>query len=70
MFRSLIVTAAIGAVGIGLAPAAVAEEVPPGPFASCSEAAEYGYYNIPSDSPHYSTDLDRDDDGVACEKKN
>lgn len=66
MLRGLIVTAAIGAAGIGFAPAAAG--MPTGPFANCSEAASYGYYNIPEDSPHYSPDLDSDGDGVACEK--
>jgi hypothetical protein len=41
-----------------------------GPYATCKDAANDGVYNIQSNDPHYASWLDRDGDGVACEKKN
>lgn len=43
--------------------------IPKGGFKSCKEAHAAGYYNIKKGEPAYSTKLDRDRDGVACEKK-
>lgn len=60
--------AAIGAVfvlGTAVAPVAVAGP----PYQNCSEAHADGRYNIPSDDPAYSSKLDRDHDGLACEPK-
>ena len=36
-------------------------------FANCSEARAAGYSNMTPDSPGYSSKLDRDGDGLACE---
>jgi len=36
-------------------------------FASCSEALKLGYHDMPYASPGYARELDRDQDGVACE---
>ena len=46
-------------------------EVKPDPkrFANCKEANDAGYYDITRDSPYYGKHLDRDGDGIACEKK-
>ncbi|GAB6461221.1 endonuclease YokF [Bacillus luti] len=37
-------------------------------FASCKEAKAAGYSNITRESPAYSEKLDRDKDGIACDK--
>ncbi len=39
-------------------------------FSSCAEAYAAGYADIRQGSAHYSKRLDRDGDGVACEKEN
>lgn len=65
--RCLIVLAIAAGTSVVFAPTAFAGP-PSGPYASCTQAAEYGDYNIPKSSPHYSPDLDRDGDGIACEK--
>jgi hypothetical protein len=36
-------------------------------FKNCDEARAAGVENIPVSDPRYSTDLDRNNDGVACE---
>ncbi|UDY36280.1 excalibur calcium-binding domain-containing protein [Dermatobacter hominis] len=36
-------------------------------FSSCADAAAAGYFNMQRGQPGYSSGLDRDDDGVACE---
>ncbi|MCV7259587.1 excalibur calcium-binding domain-containing protein [Mycobacterium shimoidei] len=58
--------AIIGALsGQGLPPAPSALADPP--YKNCSEAHADGRYNIPQDDPAYSSKLDRDKDGIACE---
>jgi hypothetical protein len=52
----------IGAVAIGMAPAASAA-----PYKNCTAAAQDGRYNITSDDPGYGPWLDRDQDGIGCE---
>ncbi|MEK4099663.1 excalibur calcium-binding domain-containing protein [Bacillus sp. FSL E2-0195] len=37
-------------------------------FANCTDANNAGYYDITPDSPAYASHLDRDGDGVACER--
>ncbi|HFK1742003.1 excalibur calcium-binding domain-containing protein [Bacillus thuringiensis] len=37
-------------------------------FANCTDANIAGYYDITPDSPAYASHLDRDGDGVACER--
>lgn len=39
-------------------------------FSSCKEAWENGYADIHKGEPGYSTTLDKDHDGIACESKN
>ena len=53
----------VGALGLGAAPGAIADP----PYRNCSEAHADGRYNIPSSDPAYSSKLDRDGDGYACE---
>ncbi len=36
-------------------------------FSSCKEAKEAGYSDIKRGEPGYSSKLDRDNDGIACE---
>ena len=43
--------------------------IPPGGFKSCKAANAAGYYDIRRGEPAYSKRLDRDGDGVACERK-
>ena len=38
------------------------------PFKNCTEAYEAGYANIPEGSEHYAPRLDRDGDGIGCDK--
>lgn len=38
-------------------------------FKSCKEARAAGYSDIKKGEPGYSTNLDRDGDGIACESK-
>ncbi len=65
--RALLVgmTTLAGAFGIGVSIAPVAQADPP--YANCKAAAKDGRYNIPRGDPAYSTKLDRDNDGIACE---
>lgn len=37
-------------------------------FANCKDANNAGYYDITPESPAYASHLDRDGDGVACER--
>lgn len=39
------------------------------PYKNCTEAHKDGRYNIPQDDDAYSSKLDRDGDGLACEPK-
>ena len=65
MIRRLFVVLAGGAaITLGVAPNAVALQ----PYENCSAAARDGQYNIPSGSPYYGPWLDKDQDGVGCEK--
>lgn len=38
-------------------------------FKNCKQAYAAGYYNIKRGEPGYSSKLDRDGDGIACERK-
>ncbi|GHG06918.1 hypothetical protein GCM10017783_19350 [Deinococcus piscis] len=57
------------ALTLAAAPALAAGKIPAGGFKSCKEANAAGYYNIKKGDPAYSAKLDRDGDGMACEKK-
>ena len=64
MIRTFIAIAAFaGVFSIAFAPAAAAA-----PFKNCSEARAAGYTNIPSSSEYYGSHLDRDGDGIGCER--
>lgn len=62
LVRSMIPAVVLGAVAVGVAPAALAA-----PYKNCSEARDAGDVNITSDSDKYGPHLDRDGDGVGCE---
>lgn len=51
--------------GVVISPSALASR----PYKNCTEAHQDGRYNIPQDDPAYSSKLDRDGDGLACEPK-
>nr|WP_203615965.1 excalibur calcium-binding domain-containing protein [Streptomyces sp. SID13726] len=38
------------------------------PFANCTEAYAAGYANIPEGDEHYGKHLDRDGDGIGCDR--
>lgn len=40
----------------------------PHPYKNCTDAAAHGVYNIKKGSPLYKPKLDRNHNGVACEK--
>ncbi|MGV0792405.1 excalibur calcium-binding domain-containing protein [Mycolicibacterium sp. XJ1819] len=64
MFRILLAAVGLAAVvAVGAAPVAEAA-----PYQNCKAAAADGRYNIPSDDPAYGPHLDRDDDGIGCER--
>ena len=65
LVRALFIAAAIAGVAIGASPAATAA-----PYENCKAAAQDNRYNIRSDDPAYGDWLDRDHDGIGCEKKN
>jgi LPXTG-motif cell wall-anchored protein len=59
--------AVLAALALAAVPAtAVAEDGTA--FANCTEAYEHGYANIPASSPYYGKHLDRDGDGIGCDK--
>ena len=60
-------TAGVAALGVALVPAPAASADPP--YKNCKEAHADGRYNIPKGDPAYSSKLDRDGDGIACEPK-
>lgn len=59
-------------VGPGPSPGTTAEVTPPAgkgpPYSNCVEAHADGRYNIPRGDPAYNPALDRDGDGIACDR--
>ncbi|MEU3900119.1 excalibur calcium-binding domain-containing protein [Streptomyces sp. NPDC045251] len=63
--------AAVAVAAVALAALPTLAEAHDGnhPFKNCTEAYDAGYSNIPkSDDEHYADRLDRDQDGVGCDK--
>lgn len=56
------------AVCFACAPALAAGPIPTGGFRNCKAANAAGYWNIKRGTPAYHPRLDRDRDGVACER--
>lgn len=55
--------AAVGFSGLSVAPATAMPFI----FDNCTQAAQYGVYNIPAGMVGYGPHLDSDNDGVGCE---
>ncbi|MFF4468068.1 excalibur calcium-binding domain-containing protein [Streptomyces sp. NPDC001599] len=59
----------VAALALAALPAAAAQAHDGAhPFKNCSEAYDAGYRNIPKGDEHYGEHLDRDKDGVGCDK--
>jgi hypothetical protein len=58
---------AAATIGIGVANLTVAAPAQAGPYGSCAQARAAGAAPLYAGQPGYSSDLDRDGDGVACE---
>ena len=67
MIRRIIGAVAMPGVvaGLGMGVTPIASAGPP--YATCKDAAKDGRYKIPQNDPAYSSKLDRDGDGIACE---
>ncbi|OBK19350.1 excalibur calcium-binding domain-containing protein [Mycobacterium asiaticum] len=63
----LAAAAAVAILGVGASVAPAAQADPP--YANCKAAAKDGRYNIPRGDSAYGSWLDRDNDGIACEKR-
>ncbi|SCK19811.1 excalibur calcium-binding domain-containing protein [Streptomyces sp. WMMB 322] len=61
-----VVTAA--ALGMALAPTAALAHDGGHPFKNCTAAYDAGYSNIAEGDSHYGRHLDRDGDGIGCDK--
>lgn len=59
---------AAGALALALAPSAALAHGGGTPFKNCTEAYKAGHSNIEKGSVHYGPHLDRDKDGVGCDK--
>lgn len=61
--------AAAGAVlALAVLPAAAQAHDGAHPYANCSQAYAHGDSHIPQDDPHFGPHLDRDGDGVGCDR--
>ena len=63
-----VAVAAAGALGLALTPSVAVAHDGGHPFKNCSAAYAAGYSNIPRGDAHYGAHLDRDGDGVGCDK--
>ncbi|MGW8064833.1 LAETG motif-containing sortase-dependent surface protein [Streptomyces ziwulingensis] len=59
---------ALAALALAALPTAAQAHEGTHPFKNCTEAYENGYANIAQDDEHYGAHLDRDNDGVGCDK--
>ncbi|WP_411575739.1 excalibur calcium-binding domain-containing protein [Streptomyces mutabilis] len=59
---------ALAAVALAALPAAAQAHDGNHPFENCTEAYDAGYSNIKEGDEHYGDHLDRDKDGVGCDK--
>jgi LPXTG-motif cell wall-anchored protein len=62
MKRVFVVAATAAALLVPAVPASAA------PFRNCTEAFAAGVDNIPASDPRYAKRLDRDNDGIGCER--
>ncbi|MFC8062601.1 LAETG motif-containing sortase-dependent surface protein [Streptomyces sp. NPDC057293] len=59
---------AVAALALAALPAAAQAHDGTHPFKNCTEAYDNGYSDIKEGDPHYGAHLDRDKDGVGCDK--
>ncbi|MFC8866302.1 LAETG motif-containing sortase-dependent surface protein [Streptomyces sp. NPDC057148] len=59
---------AVAAVALAALPTLAEAHEGTHPFKNCTEAYDAGYSNIPKGDEHYADRLDRDQDGVGCDK--
>ncbi|MDG9721289.1 MULTISPECIES: excalibur calcium-binding domain-containing protein [unclassified Streptomyces] len=62
------VAVTVAALALAALPTAAQAHDGTHPFENCAEAYENGYSNIAKGDKHYGEHLDRDDDGVGCDK--
>lgn len=60
--------AVLAALALAAVPATAEAHGGDTPFENCSEAYANGHANIPAASDHYGKHLDRDGDGIGCDK--
>ncbi|CAL9452680.1 hypothetical protein SUDANB176_02476 [Streptomyces sp. enrichment culture] len=60
--------AALAALALAALPATAVAHDGGHPFENCAEAYEHGYKNIAEGDDHYGEHLDRDGDGVGCDR--
>lgn len=60
--------AVLAALALAAVPATAVAHDGNHPFKNCTEAYENGYSNIAKGDDHYGKHLDRDNDGVGCDK--
>ncbi|GAA2524063.1 MULTISPECIES: excalibur calcium-binding domain-containing protein [Streptomyces] len=60
--------AALAALALAALPATAVAHDGDHPFKNCTEAYENGYADIPEGDDHYGEHLDRDGDGVGCDR--
>ncbi|MFE9703578.1 LAETG motif-containing sortase-dependent surface protein [Streptomyces sp. NPDC005930] len=58
----------VAALALAALPAAAQAHDGAHPFKNCTEAYDAGYSDIPESDEHYGEHLDRDRDGVGCDK--
>ena len=58
----------VAALALAMLPSAAAAHDGDHPFENCTEAYAAGYANILKDDEHYGTHLDRDGDGIGCDR--
>ncbi|CAL9451477.1 LAETG motif-containing sortase-dependent surface protein [Streptomyces griseomycini] len=60
--------AVLAALALAAVPATAVAHDGGHPFKNCTEAYDNGYSDIPEGDEHYGEHLDRDDDGVGCDR--
>ncbi|MFF0015429.1 excalibur calcium-binding domain-containing protein [Streptomyces sp. NPDC005374] len=59
---------AVAALALAVLPGAASAHDGDQPFENCTEAYAAGYANIPEGDEHYGSQLDRDGDGIGCDR--
>jgi hypothetical protein len=58
----------VAALALAVLPGAASAHDGAHPFENCTEAYAAGHANIPAGDEHYGSHLDRDGDGIACDR--